>query len=96
MKLTERRDLHALTTDQLQVQLLEAEHDMLTHRFDAGLNRMTNPAGLHKTRKRIALLKTLLRQHELLAETGFSNMEEYKAFKVAERRAYHATRRAHA
>jgi ribosomal protein L29 len=96
MKLQERRDLHAFTADQLQTQLLEAERDMLNFRFDAGLNRLTNPAGMHKTRKRIAILKTLLREKEILTQTGFSTVEEYKAFKVAERRAYIQSRKAHA
>jgi ribosomal protein L29 len=96
MKLQERRDLHALTSAQLQTQLLEAERDMLNFRFDAGLNRLSNSASMHKTRKRIAVLKMLIRENELLAETGFSSVEEYKAFKVSERRAYRQRRKAHA
>jgi len=96
MKLQERRDLHALTSEQLQAHLLEAEREMLDFRFDAGLNRLSNSAGMHNTRKRIAILKTLIRQKEILTETGFSTVEEYKAFKVSERRAYHQMRKAHA
>ncbi len=88
MKLEERRRLHDLTKEQLQDELHKAEETLLNYRFDAGMNRLTNPAGLHNTRKRIAVLKTLIRQKELLADSGFNTMEEYKAYKSAERRAY--------
>jgi len=88
VKLEERRRLHEMTAELLQHELTEAERQLLEHRFDAGLKRLTNPAALHNTRKRIAFLKTLLRQRELLVETGYATMEEYKAHRVGERRAY--------
>ena len=88
MKLEERRRLHELTKEQLETELNEAERNLLDYRFDAGLKRLTNPAALHNTRKRIAMLKTLIRQHELLAETGLSSIEEYKVYRVTERREY--------
>jgi ribosomal protein L29 len=74
--------------------LHEAERALLNFRFDAGLNRLTNTAGMHNARKKIAVVKTLLSEQELLAESGFSSMEEYKAYKVAERRAYKASKAA--
>lgn|GEM_PF-1264031 len=86
MKLVERRRLHELTKEQLHTELAEAERDLLDHQFDKGLKRLTNPAALHNSRKRVARLKTLIRQRELLEETGLGSMEEYKAFRVAERR----------
>jgi ribosomal protein L29 len=88
VKLTERERLHGLTMEQLTSELLEAERGLLTFRFDAGLNRLTNTAGLHNVRKRIAVLKTLMRQQELLAAAGVASMDEYKAFKVTERKSY--------
>lgn len=94
MKLDERRRLHGLTNDELRNELGVAERALLDLRFDAGLNRLSNPAALHNTRKRIAMLKTLIRQHELLAEHNFATMDEYKAYKAAENRAYRTRRKA--
>lgn len=94
MNLDERRRLHGLSREELVNELNEAERALLNFRFDAGLNRLTNTAGMHNTRKKIATLKTLLREQELLAESGFSSMEEYKAYKVTERHAYKASKAA--
>jgi ribosomal protein L29 len=94
VKLEERRRLHGLTKDELQKELTEAERALLDLRFDAGLNRLSNPAALHNTRKRIALLKTLIRQRDLLAEHGFATMDEYKAYKAAENRTFRLRRKA--
>lgn len=94
MRLEERRQLHDMSKEQLEHELAEAERVLLNHRFDAGLKRLTNPAGLHNTRKRIAMLKTLIRQHELLAESGFSTMDEYKAYRIAERKSFRESRKA--
>lgn len=88
MKLEERRRIHGLTKEQLQHELAEAEQALLNHRFDAGMKRLSNPAGIHNARKRIAMLMTLLRQRELLEQSGFATMDEYKAYRVAERRVY--------
>ncbi len=94
MKLNERVRLHGLSKDELEKELAEAEHALLTYRFDAGLNRLTNPAGLHNTRKRIAVLKTLLRENELMAEHGFTSMREYQAYQAAVNTARRAERKA--
>ncbi|HEX2951070.1 MAG TPA: 50S ribosomal protein L29 [Armatimonadota bacterium] len=94
MKLDERRRLHGLSRDELVNELQQAESALINFRFDAGLNRLTNPAGMHNTRKRIAVLKTLIREKELLNESGFSSVEEYKAYKIAERRTYKAAKAA--
>ncbi len=56
MRLEERRRLHEMTIEQLQHELTEAQRTLLDHQFDAGLKRLTNPAGLHNTRKRVAML----------------------------------------
>lgn len=84
----ERRRLHELTKDQLQHELSEAERQLIEYRFDAGLKRLTNPAALHNTRKRIAVLKTLIHERDLVEQSGFATLAEYKAFRTAERRAY--------
>ena len=90
MKLEERRKLHEMTKEQLQADLSETEQRLLTFRFDAGMKRLSNTAGLHHARKRIALLNTLIRQRDLLAEHGLATMDEYKAYKLAERKSYRA------
>ena len=92
MKLEERQRLHALSIADLNKELGDAEGQLLTYRFDAGLNRLSNPAGLHNTRKLIAVLKTIIREKELLSESGFNSMTEYKTYKVAERASYKASK----
>jgi ribosomal protein L29 len=94
VKLDERRTIHAMTIADLATELATAERQLLDARFDAGLNRLSNPALLHKTRKRIALMKTLIREKELLAEHGFQTMDEYKAYRHAERLTFKAARKA--
>lgn len=94
MKLEERRRIHGLTKDQLAKDLQDAERQLLEYRFDAGLNRLNNPAGLHNSRKLIAMLKTLIREKELLEASGFQSIEEYKTYKFAERKAYKQARHA--
>jgi large subunit ribosomal protein L29 len=84
----ERNTFRNMDIEQLNSELQKAERDLLDYRFDAGLNRLVNPAGIHNTRKRIARLKTLIREKEILEASGFSNLESYKAAKIAERRAY--------
>lgn len=94
MKLEERRRLHGLTIDQLHSELQEAQRALLNFRFDAGLNRLTNPAGMHNARKQIARLKTLIREKELTTSMGFGSIDEYKAYKMAERKAYRESKKA--
>lgn len=94
MKLEERRRLHELTKDQLQTELAEAERNLLNYQFDAGMKRLTNTAALHNTRKLVAVLKTLIRERELLEETGLNSVDEYKAYRVAERREFASRKRA--
>ena len=94
MKLQERDRLHKMTIDELNKELAEAERTLLTYRFDAGLNRLTNPAGMHNTRKRIAALKTIIREKELMAEHGFSSMREYQAYQAGANTARRAARKA--
>lgn len=94
MKLEERRNLHNMTIDQLQVELQRCERTMLDLRFDAGLNRLSSPAALHNTRKRIAVLKTIIREKELIAENGFATIDEYKVYKASERKSFKILRKA--
>jgi len=83
-----------LTIDQLRGELADTERSLLDFRFDAGLNRLSNPAGMHNARKRIAVLKTLIREKELLQASGFASMDEYKAYARAERKAYAESKKA--
>jgi len=94
VKLQERDRLHRMTIDELKKELAEAERALLTYRFDAGLNRLTNPAGMHNTRKRIAVLKTLIRENELMAAHGFRSMREYQAYQAGANAARRAARKA--
>jgi ribosomal protein L29 len=88
MKLEERRRIHGLTREQLAAELADAERSLLDLRFDAGLNRLSNPASLHNTKKRIAMLKTLIHERDLVAAHGFASMDEYKAYRHTEKKAY--------
>jgi len=90
MKLDERRRLHGLSADDLKKELVQAEENLMQFNFDRGLNKNVTSSSLHNTRKMIAILKTLLREKELVAEAGFSNIEEYKKFRAVERSAYKA------
>ena len=94
MKIVERKRLHGLSKEQLTSELEKAERDLLRLRFDAGLNKLANPAGLHNTRKQVATLKTLIRQHELLEETKLETMEQYKVFRISEQKAFNERRKA--
>ena len=94
MRLEERRHLHDMAKEELQHELDEAQRTLLNHRFDAGLKRLTNPAGLHNARKRVAMLHTLIRERELLEESGLNTIEEYKAYRMAERKVYRENRKA--
>ena len=94
MKLEERRRLHGLSIAQLNQELADAERSLLNDRFAAGMNRLTNPSQMHNDRKRIAVLKTLIREKELLAESGLGSMDEYKVYRMAERKTYRASRKA--
>lgn len=94
MKLDERRRLHGLPKETLKTELQDAEQSLLEFRFAAGMNRLANPAGMHNARKRIAVLKTLIREIELLDESGFASMDEYKAYRNAERRMFRESRKA--
>jgi len=93
VRLEERRRIHDMTKEQLLHELDEAQRTLLTHRFDAGLKRLTNPAGLHNTRKLVAMLKTLIRERELLEETGLNSIEEYKVYRIAEHKAFRESRK---
>jgi len=90
MKLEERRRLHGLGSEELKKELSNAEEAMMQHRFDRGLNKNVTSSSIHNTRKMIAVLKTLIREKELVSEAGFSNIEEYKKFRAVERKAYKA------
>lgn len=94
MKLEERRNLHNMTIEQLQVELQHAERAMLELRFDSGLNRLSSPASLHNTRKRIAILKTIIREKELVVQSGFATIDEYKVYKASERKSFKILRKA--
>ena len=88
MRLQERIRVHSLTIEQLRGELRELERALLDLHFDAGLNKLSNTSGLRNTRKKIAAMKTIIREKELLDEHGFTTMEEYKAFQGANRKAY--------
>ena len=90
MKLEERRRLHGLNSAELQKELTQAEETMMQFNFDRGLNKNVTSSSIHNTRKMIAILKTLLREKELVAEAGFNSIEEYKKFRAIERKAYKA------
>jgi ribosomal protein L29 len=94
VKLDERRRLHGLDVPALQTELNDTQDQLLRLRFDAGLKRLTNTASLHTTRKRVAVIKTIIREKQLVAEHDFSTMAEYRAFRQAECATFKARRKA--
>jgi large subunit ribosomal protein L29 len=61
-------ELRALTDAQLQAQLNETHQALFNLRFQAATRQLADVAEVRQARRRIARIKTLLRERELLAE----------------------------
>ena len=59
------KELHELTTDELNVKLKELKEELFNLRFRHAIGQLENPASLKNCRKDIAKVMTILRQREL-------------------------------
>ena len=59
------KELHELTTDELNVKLKELKEELFNLRFRHAVGQLENPASLKNCRKDIAKVMTILRQREL-------------------------------
>ncbi len=95
MQSEERSPMHGMTIEELQHELQEAQRTLLNMRFDAGMNRMTNPAGLHNTRKRIAHAEDAHpRERAGGGDMASAPWKSIKRIRTAERKAYRERRKA--
>ena len=60
MKITQRQsDLKAMSTDQLQDELLKLKKEQFNLRFQAATNQLEKPSRVREVRRTIAQIKTL-------------------------------------
>jgi large subunit ribosomal protein L29 len=58
-------EIRALTTEELKKQLEETYHELFNLRFRLATKQLVNHRELPRVKKRIAILKTILREREL-------------------------------
>jgi large subunit ribosomal protein L29 len=58
-------EIRALTTEELKKQLEEAHHELFNLRFRLATKQLVNHRELPRVRKKIAILKTIIREREL-------------------------------
>jgi large subunit ribosomal protein L29 len=64
----ETHELRGRTTAQLRQDLESAHQSLFNLRFQAATRQLADVAQIAKAKRRIARVKTLLREHEILAE----------------------------
>lgn len=62
------KELHELTTDELNVKLKELKEELFNLRFRHAVGQLENPASLNTCKKDIAKVMTILRERELKAK----------------------------
>ncbi len=60
--------LRAMTDDDLSKELLEAHQALFNLRFQAATRQLSDTSQIGKTRRRIARVRTMLRERAILAE----------------------------
>lgn len=68
MSARETNDLRSLTDAQLQTRLQETYQALFNLRFQAATRQLADVAEVGKAKRRVAKIKTLIRERELLAE----------------------------
>lgn len=68
MAAPETVELRERTSDQLGEDLEEAHQSLFNLRFQAATRQLADVAQVHNAKRRIARIKTLLREREILAE----------------------------
>lgn len=62
------QDIRALGSDELKKQLDESYHELFNLRFRLATRQLVNYQEIRRVRKRVARIKTILRERELLGE----------------------------
>ena len=65
---TETRELRGRTDAQLKTALEESHQALFNLRFQASTRQLADNSQVRKARRRVAMLKTLVREREILAE----------------------------
>ncbi len=65
MKSKDRKELHQKTVDELVNMLMGAKEDLWKRNLDKAQKKLKNTAELFHVRKKVARLKTILREKEL-------------------------------
>lgn len=66
MKKKEKQELHQKTISQLQKEVIKAEKEIAKLRLELRAGKVKNVRGLMNQRQRLAVLKTILREKELV------------------------------
>lgn len=61
-------DLRAMDEDALRRELEEAHHSLFNLRFQSATRQLADVSQVNKARRRVARIRTLLREREILAE----------------------------
>ena len=61
-------EIHALKDDELKVKLSELKQELFNLRFSHATGQLNNPMQMSKCKKDIALIKTVMRERELIAK----------------------------
>ena len=65
MKAEEKKQLWALSTQELEKRLAEMKEELFNLRFQMAAGQLENPMRIREARKNIARVKTRIRQREL-------------------------------
>jgi large subunit ribosomal protein L29 len=64
MSTKESRELHALSTHDLELRLQEVQNDLLGLRFNLATRKTENVARLRVVKRQVARIKTILKERE--------------------------------
>ena len=65
MKTKDKKELHTKTEDELKMMLKDAHDALVTLRLDKMQNKVKNTSELSNIRRKIAIIKTILKEKEL-------------------------------
>ena len=63
--MAKKKNINAMTVDELKKELIELEESMLNLRFQKSLQQLEDPLQIKSNKKNIARVKTFIRQYEL-------------------------------
>tara|TARA_Y100001970_G_scaffold43672_1_gene54446 strand:+ start:501 stop:704 length:204 start_codon:yes stop_codon:yes gene_type:complete len=63
--MAKKKNINAMTVDELKKELNELEESMLNLRFQKSLQQLEDPLQIKSNKKNIARVKTFIRQYEL-------------------------------